>query len=518
MANKNLFNTKVAANTSCNSLVTNNAGGKAYSRSAKAALAQYAMTGCFNNTYYATNNDQLKSVIDFTSQVEDEFIAKLAVYARQQGLMKDMPAVLAAILANRNVNLLSKVFDQVIDSPKMLRNFVQILRSGVTGRKSLGTRPKKLIQNYLNSLTDEQLFKADIGNNPSLTDIIKMVHPKPMNNSRSALYSYFLNKNYDLNDLNPIIKDFENFKKNSTGHIPNVPFQMLTSLPLLPEHWKQIASHASWQQTRMNLNSFARHGVFEDAAICEKIAKKLSDKENVKMANAFPYQLYAAFKSANGVPTNITNSLQYAAEHALDNVPSFKGKVYIMVDVSGSMSSPVTGYRGVATTRISCLDVAAIFASAILRKNSEAEIIPFDTQVHTRTQINPQDSIMTNAEKLSKFGGGGTNCSEALAYVNGFKGMGDLVVYISDNESWCDSQHYNSTATMEEWDKFKLINPNAKLVNIDIQPSKTSQVLDRKDILNIGGFNDNIFNVISKFLEYGNDDNLWINSIESIIL
>jgi 60 kDa SS-A/Ro ribonucleoprotein len=287
---------------------------------------------------------------------------------------------------------------------------------------------------------------------------------------------------------------------------------------LLPEHWKQIASHASWQQTRMNLNSFARHGVFEDAAICEKIAKKLSDKENVKMANAFPYQLYAAFKSANGVPTNITNSLQYAAEHALDNVPSFKGKVYIMVDVSGSMSSPVTGYRGVATTRISCLDVAAIFASAILRKNSEAEIIPFDTQVHTRTQINPQDSIMTNAEKLSKFGGGGTNCSEALAYVNGFKGMGDLVVYISDNESWCDSQHYNSTATMEEWDKFKLINPNAKLVNIDIQPSKTSQVLDRKDILNIGGFNDNIFNVISKFLEYGNDDNLWINSIESIIL
>lgn len=514
MANKQLFNTKVNASASCNAI--NHAGGKAYLRSDKSALVQYAMTGCLNGTYYADDKSQLQNVIKLAEKVDDKFIAQLAVYSRQYGLMKDMPALLAAIVANRNPNLLASIFNKVIDNPKMLRNFVQIVRSGVVGRKSLGSRPKKLIQKYLDSLTDEQLFKADIGNNPSLSDIIKMVHPKPANVSRNALYAYLLNKNYDSKYLNSIINDYENFKKNGTGHIPNVPFQMLTALPLTQEHWKQIASHATWTQVRMNLNTFARHGVFEDASLVSKLASKLANKEQVKMAKALPYQLYAAYQSAKDVPQEISNALQEAADHALDNVPCFNGKVYIMVDVSGSMQSPISGYRSTSSSKMTCVDVASILASAILKKNINAELIPFDTQVHTRHDINPKDSIMTNAQKLSQFGGGGTSCSQALHYVNGFKGSGDLVIYISDNESWADVNSYNSTATLQEWDIFKQRNAKAKLINIDIQPYKTAQVPDRDDILNIGGFSDNIFNLINKFVEMGNNKDLWIQTIESI--
>ena len=77
----------------------------------------------------------------------------------------------------------------------MLRNFVQVIRSGAVGRQSLGTRPKKLIQKYLENLTDDQLFKADVGNDPSLQDIIKLVHPKPTNKKRSAMYGYLLARN-----------------------------------------------------------------------------------------------------------------------------------------------------------------------------------------------------------------------------------------------------------------------------------------------------------------------------------
>ena len=52
----------------------------------------------------------------------------------------------------------------------------EVLRSGVTGRKSLGTAPKKLAQRWLESRSDEQLFRASVGNDPSLADLIKMVH------------------------------------------------------------------------------------------------------------------------------------------------------------------------------------------------------------------------------------------------------------------------------------------------------------------------------------------------------
>ena len=44
--------------------------------------------------------------------------------------------------------------------------------------------------------------------------------------------------------------------------VPDVPFQMLTALALGRNGWSAIARQASWQTTRMNLNTFLRHGVF----------------------------------------------------------------------------------------------------------------------------------------------------------------------------------------------------------------------------------------------------------------
>ena len=523
MATKNLFSNK-SKSASVSQKVTkatntvNNAGGTAYSLSDKAALAQLAMTGCFNGTYYVSGEDQLKRTLELANKVDPIFVAKLAVYAREKGLMKDMPAVLAAVVAGKDSDLLSKIFSKVVDNPKMLRNFVQVIRSGATGRKSLGTRPKKLIQDYLDGLTDEQLFKADVGNDPSLQDIIKLVHPKPGNKARSAMYGYLLDKEYNKRDLCKLAKEFEAFKKDLKGEIPDVPFQMLTALPLTNEHWKQIAENATWTQTRMNLNTFERHGVFADAKLTKVVIDKLQDEELVKKAKVFPYQLFTAYQNVDGkVPAKVTIALQKAADLALTNIPEFEGKAFVLVDTSGSMKSPVTGNRGSVTTKTQCVDVAALVASAVLRKNPDTEIVPFDTSVH-QVRLNPLDSIVTNAQTLARFGGGGTNCSEALAYLNRKNSKGDLVIYVSDNESWVDSGHYRSTATMTEWNKFKARNPNAKLVCIDITPNGTTQAHDREDILNVGGFSDQVFDVIARFVELGNNKDLWVKTIESVKL
>jgi 60 kDa SS-A/Ro ribonucleoprotein len=432
--------------------------------------------------------------------------------------MKDMPAVLAAVVASKDSTLLSKIFSKVIDNPKMLRNFVQILRSGAVGRKSLGTRPKKLIQNYLNSLTDEQLFKADIGNDPSLQDIIKLVHPKPTTEQRAAMFSYLLDRDYNKEKLCALATQYETFKKDMSGEMPDIPFQMLTALPLTKDHWKQIAEYATWNQTRMNLNTFARHKVLEDSKVLEIVCSKLQNAEQVKRSKVFPYQLFNSYLHIDDtVPTKVSIALQKAAEHALENIPDFSGKVYVLVDTSGSMKSPVTGYRATATSKMRCIDVAALVAAALMRKNPETEVVPFDTTVHP-LKLNPLDSVMTNAKALASYGGGGTNCSSALAHLNSKSAKGDLVIYVSDNESFMDAQHYRSTATMVEWDKFKKRNPNAKLVNIDIQPSSTTQTHEREDILNCGGFNDSVFEVIAKFAEFGNKKETWVETIEKISL
>lgn len=190
----------------------NEAGGSAYAFTPEHALAQYAATGCSNNTFYASAEEQVENVIKLATKVEPAFTAKVAIYARQRGTMKDMPALLCAVLATRDGALLERVFPRVIDNGKMVRNFVQIIRSGATGRKSLGSRPKRLVRQWLETRTDEQLLAASIGNDPSLADILKMVHPKPSTPSREAMYAYILGKPHSAEVLPQIVKEYEAFK------------------------------------------------------------------------------------------------------------------------------------------------------------------------------------------------------------------------------------------------------------------------------------------------------------------
>jgi 60 kDa SS-A/Ro ribonucleoprotein len=520
--NKELFKS-IPGNLIAETDTINNAGGVAYSLSDKAALAQLVVCGTYNSTYYVSDKDQLTKTLELANKVSPTFIAKLAVYAREHALMKDSPAVLTAILASKNTKLFAKVFPKTINDPKMFRNFIKIIRSGVTGRKSFGSRPKKLLQAFLENMTDEQLLFAKIGDDPSLRDCLRMVRPHPATSARSALYAYILDKEYKEEDLFDLAKQFENFKKNLSGEIPKVPFQMLTALPLTEDHWKVIARNMTWNQTRMNLNTLARHGVFKDEELTKFICNKLSSRELVERAKVFPYQLFAAYLNTEELPNSVRIALQKATDYSINNVPSFNGKVYVMVDTSGSMQGHVTGYRGSATTKMRCVDVAALFAAAILRKNPEAEVIPFDTRVH-HANINPLDSIMTNAKKFSEYGGGGTDCSCALHCINNRKAKGDLVIYISDNESWMDSNRPNfysynrGTAMACEWETFKKRNPSAKLVCLDICPNTTTQVKSRNDVLNLGGFNDTVFEIIFKFVDMGSDDDLWVRTIESLDL
>ncbi|MHC4780056.1 MAG: TROVE domain-containing protein, partial [Planctomycetota bacterium] len=324
----------------------NEEGAPAYTFGPKHRLAQYAMTGCMNRTFYASAEAQVEKVLELALEVEPEFVAKAAVYCREKGFMKDMPALLTAVLAVRNPALLPVVFERVIDSGKMLRNFVQILRSGVVGRKSLGTLPKRLVRNWLARSSDEALFRASVGNDPSLADIVKMVHPRPETPAREALYGYLIGKNRELRKLPALVRAYEAYKKGETRELPDVPFQMLTSLDLGREAWREIARKAKWHMTRMNLNTFARHGVLEEREMAALIADRLADREGVRKARAFPYQLLAAYLNASdGVPGSVRNALQDAMETATENVPVTRGKVFVCPDVSGSMQSAVTGYR-----------------------------------------------------------------------------------------------------------------------------------------------------------------------------
>jgi 60 kDa SS-A/Ro ribonucleoprotein len=120
------------------------------------------------------------------------------------------------------------------------------------------------------------------------------------------------------------------------------------------------------------------------------------------------------------------------------------------------MQSPVTGNRGRgATSKVRCVDVAELFAAAILRRNPDSVVIPFDDKAY-HVKLDPQDTILSLAARLAQFGGGGTNCSLPLAEATStyrncrFAGC----VLVSDQETWIGTGRYGSTATKTAWQEF----------------------------------------------------------------
>jgi len=318
-----------------------------------------------------------------------------------------------------------------------------------------------------------------------------------------------------------------------------------------PAVWAAIARKMGPQALRMNLNTLLRHGVFGPVAqtgwtvgraiaevlgfgpapvkesMVDYVAGRLADADEIRPSRQFPYQFLAAYLNASDeLPQKIKAALHKAAEIACGNVPELPGPVVIGLDVSGSMASAVTGRRGRgATSKMRCVDVAALFAAAILRRNPDSVVIPFDTAAY-EAKVDPSDSVLSLAERLAKFGGGGTNCSLPLAAANTryhdrrFAGC----VLVSDHESWVGAGRGGSTAVVTEWQEFVKNQmrlgghgiPSPKLICIDLQPYTTTQAPDRSDILNVGGFSDAVFSVVAAFL--ADDVGRFVAEVEKVEL
>lgn len=512
MANKSLFASALSRFLPRADTV-NQAGGSAYAYGPEARLAQLAATGTLADGFYSNAETQLADVVLAAKDVDPDWVAKCAVYSRKSGAMKDMPALLAAYLTMADPDLSVRVFKRVIDNGRMLRTFVQIMRSGQVGRASLGSRPKRLVREWLEQASMAQLMQAATGNDPSLADIVKMVHPAPTSAERRAFYGWLIAKPYDVAALPPEIAAFEAWKRAPQGELPQVPFEWLTAFPLSAEQWGVLANRMGWQALRMNLNTLARNGAFAVDGVTEAVAARLADAQAIARVRPMPYQLMVAMgQVGDGVPLTVQAALESALEASLASAPSLEGQVVVCPDVSGSMSSPATGYRKGASSKVRCIDIAALVAAAVLRQNRDARVIPFEQTV-VKLKLDSHARVAVNAAKLAGVGGGGTNVSAPLALLNKERARVDTVVIVSDNESWVDPSRRGATATMAEWNKLKARNPGAKLICIDIQPYGSTQAKDRADIMNVGGFTDAVFDAMARFASGQSRD--WVEIVQN---
>jgi 60 kDa SS-A/Ro ribonucleoprotein len=511
--------------------VVNEAGGRAFALSDEMALAQYAVTGTFNSTFYATGKEQLEAVKVLAEKVSNDWLAKVIVYAAERGRLRDMPAFLLVTLATRaktehDYALFHAAARRVLvpGNGRVLRTFVQMAKSGQAGRKGLGSMMRDEVRRWLKDTPPEQLLSASVGEKPSLADIIKLVHPSPGGYGeqaleRSALYRYLIGKETPPHSLPPEIEPYATFKETRYGDFPRVRFELATGLARDTGDWVTIAKNASWNQLRQNLNTFQRHGVFEHPSVVLALAQKLADPNEIKRARALPYGLLAAYTyMGDSTPKALRDALLSATDTALLNTPKLPGKTVVCVDLSGSMESSVTGQREGATSKVECRDAAALIAVALARANDDCEVIGFTQEAKFITGL--EGNVLDVAQKLARAMSGGTDCSAPLRLIDSNKLSPNTVVMVSDNESWFGNGGYNryGTTTAKAWERIAGRLPEANLVCIDLQPSFSVQVGDNPHVFNVGGFSDAVFDVLRAVASGEMSESHWHAAIDSIVL
>ena len=517
MANKNIFKNKKLLPSAT---TTNNAGGIAYAVSDKNALARLCATGTLGNTFYSTAEADLVKILDLCGRVPLSFVGQLAVYCRQKGLLKDIPALLLAYFvinsADYDFEQVQSVFNDVVNNGKMLKNFVQIIRSGQLGRKSLGTRSSRLVNAWLNAREPESLFKDNIGNDPSLRDVLMLSHPKGKNASQNAMFKYIMDGTYSK--LLPAdVRSYEKWKAGEIEFTPEIPFEYLTNRSLSADEWSEVLQTCSWQVLRMNLNTFQRHNVFDNPINIKIAANRLADPKALPKF-VYPYQIYTSSKFADVAPA-IQDGLASALENSLANVKAFSQNITVLTDISTSMASPVTGARGTVNSKIRCVDVAALISSIILSKNPNTKCIAFNDGVGL-ANINKNRTIIENTAGLAAMLSGGTNTGNALAHLNRIIDQSPVVLIVSDNQSWITKKnfdHFHSTTpALAEWEKYRRRVKNAKLICLDLQPEASAQVPEREDVLHIGGWSESVFEIICQFIDGGTAS--FVEEIEKVEL
>ena len=269
--------------------------------------------------------------------------------------------------------------------------------------------------------------------------------------------------------------------------------------------WKQLLSNLPMTALIRNLPTLTRLEVFKPMSDEEQgIVKRLTDPEALKKARVHPINLliasntYQHGKSLRGssewtpLPA-ISEALEqafYAAFHGLPEIPK---RVYIGLDVSGSMFwGHLMGVPGFSPA------VAGAALTLCLQKQCERSVIRgfSDNMIHLG--FKPSTSLKEAHALIDDLPFGRTDCALPMIDALSHKWEVDAFIVITDNETWYGQIH--PVKALEEYRRKMGI--NSKLVVVGMEASNFT-IADPSDpgMLDVVGFDASMPVAIQEFLK-----------------
>ncbi|UOQ71443.1 TROVE domain-containing protein [Hymenobacter cellulosilyticus] len=166
--------------------VLNHEGAAAYTLTPQLELYAAVATAALSDQFYEKADTRLQRLRELVARNDPEFVARLAVYAREQLYLRTVPLVLTVELArlHRGDSLVSRLVARVVQRADEITELLAYYarakeREGVKTLNRLSKQVQKGLALSFNRFDGYQLAKYDRAGQVRLRDALFLVHPTP---------------------------------------------------------------------------------------------------------------------------------------------------------------------------------------------------------------------------------------------------------------------------------------------------------------------------------------------------
>ena len=517
-------------------------GEDAYVLSDKEALTSMVMTTFLSDSYYVTESDLVNNILTLVGKCGNEFAAKLALYARTKGNMRSVSHLLAAIVCrdSDHPSWLKSFYEHIVNRPddisEILACYGKLNGFDLTAGKlrKIPNAMKKGFATVLSGLSPYQIDKYKMnGKSLSLVDILNLVHPTPTDKNREAyrrlMHGESLDGTYDAKILE---KEMAETGKNASNE------QEL----LLAKH-DAIKSVLDSGMPIMNLLRNLRNIMIYAPDLVEEAIKQLTNRDKVVNSKLLPFRFMSAYDVINkleledylqdgdsdgkirfeseipsmdsnrlaSIKAKVLKGIEDAMSIACENVPELDGNCAILIDHSGSVRGDWGGDSRVSPwSNVRTAHIGNLFGSIVAFKQKDVYIGMFGDELISPKMDRSVGLLEFNKKSYDEGDkcGGATenglykflkNVIKEKKHIDNFIVFSDMEIGNGGEGGW------DCTSTAREkfkdlFKEFRKINPNCLTVCCNIRgQSGTSVFNPNLKILNVSGWSNNIFDVISMY-------------------
>jgi 60 kDa SS-A/Ro ribonucleoprotein len=497
----------------------NEMGEKAYKLNAKEELVATCLTTFLQGSYYESESEVVNRIKQAAKDVDEEFVAKLAIYLREDTNMRSVTHLLAGELASRlsgkeyGARFYKKVSVRPDDMSEILAYYFS------KGNKKIANAMRRGFKAKLESMDPYLIDKYKMNKKfISLVDLVNLTHPKPTQvnteaykrlikgESLEGLYSTKImekslskagqvakEKGLDIVEVKAVA--IAEVLDSKDAPIMNILRNLRNIIETAPDQIDTAVAHLTNKGKILN----SRLLPFRFATAYEEIEKLKTSKKSVSFES-----------DVNSNIDKVLKAIETALEYSVENIPALEGKTAVLIDHSGSVRGDAGGHSKVsAFSKTTTAMIGNLFGAMLTWSQRDVYMGLFGDRL-IQIPIDRNKGLLefnkNSFNEGAKCGGGTENglyifldkCIKEKIRVDNLVIFSDMVIGDGGRGGWDGTSHAGLGSFQTLFKKFKEVNPHCNTICINIKQTSGKDVFDKSlNILQIAGWSDKIFNIIA---------------------